>query len=121
MNTTNSNNIAFRLPADHLRKLDELAATRGQSTGKLAKEIVIAALMNFSRFDEMGHRLGVVERALEHLVERAEDTSAVQTGVDQLRASLATAVSRLLIETGRVDGAEAISWTEEIFNVRESQ
>ena len=40
---------------------------------------------------------------------------------DELRASFATAVSRLLIETGRVDSDEAIAWTQEIFEVRESK
>ena len=120
MNTTPPNNIAFRLPDDHLRQLRELAGTHGQSKGKLAKEIVTAALMNFSRFDELSHRLGVVERALEHLIERTDGIDALQAGLDELRASLATAVSRLLIETGRVESAEAVTWTQEIFNVRES-
>ena len=49
MNTDSKNNVAFRLPEDHLRELNRLTADRDQSKGRVAKEIVTAALVDASR------------------------------------------------------------------------
>jgi len=120
VNTSNSNNVAFRLPEDHIRELNRLAAARGQSKGRLAKDIVTAAMLDFDRFDELNHRLGVVERALHHLIEQFERLDAMQAAVDQLRASVAATTSRLLVEAAHVDFEEAVAWTQETYGVREN-
>ena len=119
VNTSKNNNVAFRLPEDHLRELNRLAAKRGQSKGRLAKDIVTAAMMDFDRFDELSHRLGVVERGIKHLIEQLDRLDALQAAVDQSRASSAAATSRLLVDAGNVDFEEAIAWTKETFGVRE--
>ena len=85
----------------------------------LAKDIVMAALMDFGRFDELGHRLTVVERALEHLIHQLEGLSTMQAGIDQLRASLAMVATRLLVESANVELADAVAWTKEAFAVEE--
>lgn len=120
MDTSKNNNIAFRLPQDHLRELNRLAAERGQSKGRLAKDIVTAAMLDFDRFDELSHRLGVVERAIQHLIEQFKRLDAMQAAVDQLRAAQAAATSRLLVEAAHVDFEEAIAWTQETYGVREN-
>ena len=119
MNTSKNNNVAFRLPEDHMRELNRLATERGQSKGRLAKDIVTAAMMDFDRFDELSHRLGVVERGIGHLIEQFDRLDAMQAAVDQLRASSAAATARLLVNMGNVDIEEAIAWTKETFGVRE--
>ena len=117
--TENKNNSAFRLPKDHLRELDRLAANRNQSKGRLAKDIVMSALMDFSRFDELAHRLTVIDRTLRHLVEKSERLKTIEAAVDRLRASLATAVTRLLVETTQADSQEVVAWTKATFGVEE--
>ncbi|MCH8868267.1 MAG: hypothetical protein IIC85_01020 [Chloroflexi bacterium] len=122
MNSENENGVGFRLPEDHLLELNRLAAQRGQSRRRLAKEIVTAALMDYGRFDELGHRLGVIERAVHHLVEQFDRLESVPEYIDTLRASTATAVSRILVAGGaQVDFDEAIAWTAETFSVEKGQ
>ena len=116
MNSKN-NNVGFRLPEDHLRELNRLAAQRGQSKGRLAKEIVTAALFDFGRFDELDHRLGVIEKDVHHLVEQSYQLKAIQAAISELKSSIATAVSRLLIDAAHVEVDQAISWTESAFNM----
>ena len=119
MNSHAQNNVAFRLPDDHLRELNRVAAQRGHSRGRLAKDIVMAALMDFSRFDELNHRLTVVERALEHLMQQLDGLTTMQAGIDQLRASLAMVATRLLVESAHVELEDAVAWTKEAFAVEE--
>jgi hypothetical protein len=119
VNSHANNNVAFRLPDDHLRELNRVAAQRGHSRGRLAKEIVMAALMDFSRFDELNHRLTVVERALEHLIQLLDRLDPMQAGIDQLRASLAMVATRLLVESAHVELEDAVAWTKEAFAVEE--
>jgi len=114
-----NNNVAFRLPEDHLRELNRLAAQRGQSKGRVAKNIVTAALLDFSRFDEMGHRLQVIERSVAHLLQSFERLEDLRSAIDQLRAASAAATSRLLIDVAHADLDEAIAWTKETFAVSE--
>ena len=118
-NSERTNNVAFRLPEDHLRELDRLAAKRGYSKGRLAKEIVMSQLMDFSRFDELSHRLGLLERGLSHVIERLERLEPIQRAVDLLRGGVAGATARLLVEVGRAEFEEAIAWTKVTFGVGE--
>ena len=119
MNKHANNNVAFRLPEDHLRELDRVAAQRGHSRGRLAKDIVMAALMDFSRFDELNHRLTVVERALEHLIQQLDSLTALRGGVNQLRAAMAPMFTRLLVEGAHAELEDAVAWTKEAFAVEE--
>lgn len=119
VNKQSNNHVAFRLPQDQATELRRLAALRGESIGKLAQTIVTAAIVDYARFDEISHRLRGVERALEFLVKRSVEAVAVQQTVDELRASLATAAVRLLVETGRSSLDDAIAWTQEAFRVTE--
>ena len=119
MSSEKNNNVAFRLPADHFRELTRLAAEHGQSKGRLAKNIVTAALLDFSRFDEIDHRLQVIDRILAHLVETLGRLDDLRVATDQLRAASAAATSRLLIDVAHVDLEEAVAWTKETFAVSE--
>ena len=121
MNGNANNNVAFRLPDEPMRELNRLAATHKQSQGRLAKNMVIASIMDFSRFDEMNHRLNVIERALQHLVEQSERLAIVEAAVDRLRASLATVTTRLLVESSQTELDEAVSWTKQTFGVEEDR
>jgi hypothetical protein len=116
---TQSNNIAFRLPDDHLRALSQAAAKHGKSKGRLAKEIITLALMDFSRFDSLDIRLSAIERALDHLIGRIDGVDSVQEDVGQLRASMAMSFTRLLVEAGGTEMSEAVAWAKETFNVKE--
>lgn len=119
MSSQLDNSVAFRLPDSHLRELNRLAHQRGQSKGRLAKDIVMGALMDFGRFDEVNHRLGVIERALEHLIQRMEGLDAVEKAIGETRASLAMAMTRLFFESTGADLTEAIAWSKEAFKVEE--
>ena len=119
MNSNENNNVAFRLPKQHIRELNRIAEKRKQSKGRLAKEIVMASLMDFGRFDELTHQLRVMERALRHLVEQSERLSLVEAAVDGLRASLATVTTRLLVDGSQIDVEEAIAWAKQTFGVEE--
>ena len=119
MSSSTSNNVAFRLPESHLQELSRLAKTRKQSKGRLAKDIVMAALMDFSRFDELGHQLGTVDRMVRHLVERLESLESIEAGLYQLKATLAAVTTRLLVDGSQVDLEEAVAWTKETFGVEE--
>ncbi len=119
MNKQSNNAVAFRLPQDHARELRRLAALRGESVGKLAQTIVTAAIVDYSRFDEISHQLRDAKRGLEFLVKRSDDLAALQQSLDELRASLATVTTRLLVETGRVPLEDAVAWTQETFQLSE--
>lgn len=119
MSTQTSNNVAFRLPEDHLRELNRLAAKRNKSKGQLAKDIVMRALMDLSHFDELNHRLGAIERLLEHLVQQSERLQGVEASIHMLRASLATATTRLLVEATQTDLRDAVAWIKDTFAVKE--
>jgi len=119
VSSQNGNNVAFRLPESHVHELNRLADQRGQSKGRLAKDIVMGALMDFGRFDEVNHRLGVIERALEHIIQRLDGLSAVENAIGRTHASLAMAMTRLLVEAAGADLAEAVAWSKEAFGVEE--
>jgi hypothetical protein len=102
-----------------LRALTQAATKRGKSKGRLAKDIVTAALMNFSRFDELDHRLSVIERALEHVIGRLDLVDAQHEATGQLRAAMAMSITRLLIEAGGAEMSDAVNWTKEVFGVEE--
>ena len=118
MSSEKNNNVAFRLPVDHFRELTRLAVERGQSKGRLAKNLVTAALLDFSRFDEIDHRLQGIEGSLAHLQESLGRLEDLRVALDQLRAAAAAATSRLLIDVANVDLEEAVAWTQETFAVR---
>ena len=119
MSTQTSNNVAFRLPEDHLRELNRLAAKRNQSKGRLAKDIVMRALMDLGPFDELNHRLGAIERLLEHIVQQSERLKDIEASINMLRTSLATATTRLLVEATQTDLKEAVAWIKHTFAVEE--
>ena len=117
--STPSNNIAFRLPDDHLRALTQAAAKHGTTRGRLAKKIVSAAMMEFHQLDEISHRLSVIERALEHVIGRLDVVDTQQEATGQLRAAMAMSITRLLIEAAGAEMSDAVSWTKEVFGVEE--
>ena len=128
MNTkTNNNLVSFRLPVEHLRELNRLAAASGKTTGPFVRDIVTSHLMDFGKLQEINHRVANIERTGDFLTEQLEQlqhqqnaaTKEVATAVNELRASLASATVRLLIDLAQMPCEEAIEWAKTIFNVEQ--
>lgn len=121
MNMTD-NNIAFRLPEDHLRELNRISGERGQSRGVVAKQMVMDALHGFSRFDELSHRLANVERILKFMAEHPQNedgSMSLVKAIHELRAMIATAAYRALVELAQIPSDQAAEWVKSTFDVKE--
>lgn len=113
------NTVTFRLPEDSMRELNRLCAAQGKSRGLLAKEMVLAALAGFSRFDDLDVRLTTIDRRLESLMGAVHRRQTGDDSMNELRSVMATASYLALVRFGRLSEEEAAQWVQDAFGVRE--
>ena len=119
--------ISIRLPDEIITELDRVAARNKKTRGVVAKELLLESISELDRLATVHLRIQQLDSRIGALAEEirfqasanpANQHALLAQSVNQLRASLATVVFRLLVDKGD-DEAEAAEWVSRVFNVQD--
>ena len=119
--------ISIRLPDEIISELDRVAARNKKTRGVVAKELLLESISELDRLATVDLRIQQLDSRIGALAEEirfqasanpANQHALLAQSVNQLRASLATVVFRLLVDKGD-DEAEAAEWVSRVFNVQD--